>query len=95
MALGRVLATTFSGCFGVWRFLAVWSRGRAAVALERERNAGTAQALKLLPPGGELLEIELGGRMRLLRVPSTTDHPPAPHSVLQIETQPPNPRNER
>lgn len=69
MALPCVIAAALSSCYGLWRFLAIWVHGRAVVALERERNAGTAQALELLPPGSELMECELGGRLRVIRLP--------------------------
>lgn len=63
---------------GLWRFLIARDAGRTCLRLERERNAATAVVLSLLPPGGELLESEPGGRTRLIRkssVPSGVAQP--------------------
>lgn len=60
--------TVFSrGRVGLWRFLIARDAGRTSLRLEQERNAATAAVLSLLPPGGELLESEPGGRTRLIR----------------------------
>lgn len=60
------LARTWSG---LWRYRGERARGRAQVQLEHARNLGTAQAILLLPPGGELWETEPGGRTRIIRTP--------------------------
>ena len=58
-------------CLGLWQFLTARANGRASVELERERNRGTAEAIKLLPPGAELLENEPTGRLRVIRMPQS------------------------
>lgn len=60
------------GCGGLWRFLIARIRGRTAVQLERERNGATRAVIGLLPPGGELLEYEPCGRLRVIRIPQTS-----------------------
>jgi hypothetical protein len=55
--------------FGLWSYLARRAYGRIQVQLEHARNQGTAQAILLLSPGGELWEIEPGGRTRIIRRP--------------------------
>jgi hypothetical protein len=72
-----VLAGITRGCGGLWAFLTAWSRGRTRIDLERERNLGTAQALRLLPPGAELVEGDPSGWRRVIRIPSPTTAPPA------------------
>jgi hypothetical protein len=62
---------------GWWRYLGERAHGRAQVQLEHARNLGTAQAILLLPPGGELWETEPGGRTRVIRTPH--------HSVAGVE----------
>lgn len=52
---------------GLWRFLIARSSDRTSVSLERERNRATADVLPLVPPGCELLEYELHGRLRVIR----------------------------
>jgi hypothetical protein len=54
-------------CSGLWRFLIAREEGRAAVELERERNRATAEALRLVSGGCELLEFERDGRLRVIR----------------------------
>jgi hypothetical protein len=54
-------------CGGLWRFLIVRAKGRTAVELERERNRATAEVIRLLPGGCELLEYEPKGRLRVIR----------------------------
>jgi hypothetical protein len=65
---------------GMWTFLTARTHCRSALELERERqrgmtrlererNHGTAQAIALLPPGAELLETDLTGRLRIIRIP--------------------------
>src|SRR5207249_4212341 len=51
-------------CDGLWRFLIVRAKGRTAVELERERNRATAEVIRLLSNGDELLEFETKGRLR-------------------------------
>jgi hypothetical protein len=41
--------------------------GRTTVELEKERDLGTMEAIKALPPGAELLENEPGRRLRVIR----------------------------
>jgi hypothetical protein len=65
-------------CGGLWRFLITWSQGRTAVELERERNRATAEVLRLLPGGCELLEYERGGRLRVIRRPGPAEAGEAP-----------------
>jgi hypothetical protein len=57
----------------LWHYLTERVRGRAQVQLEHARNQATAQALLLLPPGGELWETEPGGRTRIIRIPGQGD----------------------
>jgi hypothetical protein len=54
-------------CGGLWRFLIARAEGRTAIALERERNRATAEAIRLLPGDCELLEYEREGRLRVIR----------------------------
>ena len=71
------------GCWsGLWRFLTARTHWRSTVALEREWNAGTAQAIVLLPPGAELMEREPTGRLRIIRIP-----PPPPGTSSQTRRQ--------
>jgi hypothetical protein len=56
-------------CSGLWKFLAIRAEGQTAIALERERNRATAEALRMLPGGCELLEYERDGRLRVIRYP--------------------------
>lgn len=56
-------------CAGLWQYLAERTRGQIAVRLEQERNQATAAVLGALPPGGELLEYEPQGRLRIIRLP--------------------------
>lgn len=61
-------------CSGMWGYLTARVNGRTAVLLEQERNHGTVEAIRALPPGAELFENEPNGRTRMIRMP----HPPAP-----------------
>jgi len=54
-------------CGGLWRFLIAREEGRTAIELERERNRATAEALRLVSGGCELLEFERDGRLRVIR----------------------------
>jgi hypothetical protein len=54
-------------CGGLWRFLIAREEGRTAIELERERNRATAEALRLVAEGCELLEFEREGRLRVIR----------------------------
>lgn len=74
------------GCSGLWAFLTARTRGRARVDLERERNRGTAQAIRLLPPGAELVEGDPSGWRRAIRMPDT--QPARPPVICQNETEP-------
>jgi hypothetical protein len=75
------------GCTGVWGFLTARVCARTAVELERERNAGTRSVLRLLPPGGELVEYERSGRLRVIRMP---DHPVIPPATVRdVKPEPP------
>ena len=56
-------------CSGLWRFLIAREEGRTAIELERERNRATAEALRLVSGGCELLEFERDGRLRVIRRP--------------------------
>jgi hypothetical protein len=56
-------------CGGLWRFLVAREEGRTAIELERERNRATAEALRLVAEGCELLEFEREGRLRVIRRP--------------------------
>lgn len=71
MAPMIVWAGIARGCGGLWAFLTARARGRACVELERERNSGTAQAIRLLPPGAELAEGDPAGWRRVIRMPDT------------------------
>jgi hypothetical protein len=68
-------------CSGLWGYLTARAHGHTAVALERERNHATAEAIKALPPGAELVEHEPSGRLRVIRMPQTSDSFPA---VIQL-----------
>ena len=61
------LAGVTRRCSGLWRFLIAREEGRRAVELERERNRATAEALRLVAGGCELLEFEREGRLRVIR----------------------------
>lgn len=61
------IARVTQSCGGLWRFLIVWSKGRTAIELERERNRATAEVVQLLSSGDELLEYEPNGRLRVIR----------------------------
>lgn len=70
MLLGSGLVGIFGitrRCAGSWSYFIVRAQGRTAMELERERNRATAEALRLLPDGCELLEYERGGRLRVIR----------------------------
>jgi hypothetical protein len=54
---------------GLWSVLRIAARGRADVALERERAASAARMLKQLPPGASFLEVDDAGRFRRITVP--------------------------
>jgi hypothetical protein len=71
MTWGLVWKGVARGCGGLWAFLIAWTRGKSAVELERERNAGTARAIQLLPPGAELREGDPRGWHRVIRMPET------------------------
>jgi len=64
MTFGFGLESIAKCCSGLWQFLTARVNGRTAVELERERNRGTAEVIKVLPPGAELLENEPNGRLR-------------------------------
>lgn len=61
------LAGATRRCGGLWRFLIARQEGRTAIELERERNRATAEALRLVSVGCELLEFERNGRLRVIR----------------------------
>lgn len=61
----------FSG-WGMWSYLVARVNGRTAIELERERNRGTVEAVRSVPYGGELIENEPGGRLRIIRMPGCT-----------------------
>jgi len=63
-------------CSGMWSYLTARANGRTAVELERQRNLGTAEAIKALPPGAELVENEPNGRLRVIRMPDRQQRPP-------------------
>jgi hypothetical protein len=66
-----VIAGVSRRCGGLWKYLIVRAKARTAVELERERNRATAEALRLLPVGCELLEYERDGRLRVIRKPGS------------------------
>jgi hypothetical protein len=68
MAFWHGIIAATRNCSGLWRFLIVRTRERAAIELERERNRATAAAIQLLPPHSELLEYEPQGRLRVIRM---------------------------
>ena len=72
-------------CSGLWSFLTARTNGRAAVALEREKNNGTAQLIPLLPPGIELVEGGASG-FRVIRMPQELPAPPT--VVRHAESRP-------
>lgn len=91
-------------CSGLWDYLTARVQGRTAVELERERNHGTTEMIKALPPGAELLENEPNGRSRMIRTPHPSEplppithlpvihlpviHPPIIHPQANDQTQP-------
>lgn len=91
MAPMIVWAGITRGCGGLWAVLSARARGRTRVELERERNQGTAQAIRLLPPGAELIEGDPAGWRRVIRMPGTrptlppvtTRDPPGPARQLR------------
>jgi len=72
-APGLALSCAGAAC----RILIEWVKGRTAAALERERNNATAELIRLMPPGTELLEYEPGGRLRIIRMPGPAAARPA------------------
>jgi hypothetical protein len=64
-------------CGGLWSFLTARACGRARVDLERERNRGTEQVIRLLPPGAELVEGDAHGWRRAIRMPDIRPAPTA------------------
>jgi hypothetical protein len=81
-----IIGITRWRCGGLWGFLTTRAKGRTAIELERERNRATAEAIRLLPGGCELLEYERDGRLRVIRrtsQPAAADVPahPAPSEV--------------
>lgn len=54
---------------GLWQYLIARSADQTAFSLERERNDATGNIIRTLPPGGELIECERGGRLRVIRMP--------------------------
>lgn len=58
-------------CSGMWSHLTERVKARTTVLLEQERNRGTANVIRLLPPGAELFETEANGRTRIIRMPHT------------------------
>lgn len=69
--IGVVLGGVLTGG-GVWSVLRTAVRGRAAVALERQRATSVTRVLDRLPPGGRLHETDDAGRYRLITVPEMT-----------------------
>jgi hypothetical protein len=63
-----VLAGALTGG-GLWSVLRIAARGRAAVALERERAASTARMLEQLPPGASFWEADGAGQCRRITIP--------------------------
>jgi len=63
--------------YGLWYFLAKRAAGESRVKLERERNKGTQEALKALPPGSTLREGGPGWS-REIRVPDARPPVTAP-----------------
>jgi hypothetical protein len=55
---------------GLWNYLTEKEKGRVAVAVEREKNTGTVEAIKALSEGGELVDYD-SGRFRVIRRPSS------------------------
>ncbi|MGI5169270.1 hypothetical protein ACQEU3_33485 [Spirillospora sp. CA-253888] len=56
-------------CGGFWGYLTARTHARTLVALEEERNRGTAMVLRALPSGAELYEGDPGGYRRVVRMP--------------------------
>jgi hypothetical protein len=71
MAPVIVMTGITRGCGGLWAFLTARARGKTRIDLERERNLGTAQVIRLLPPGAELVEGNPSGWRRVIRMPGT------------------------
>jgi hypothetical protein len=65
---------------GLWGYLIARDRGRIAIELEHERNKATQTAIQALPAGAELMEYELGGRLRVIRIPAAD-----PRSVVAAD----------
>jgi len=84
-------------CSGMWDYLTARVTGRTVVELEKERNRGTVEDIRALPPGAELYESEPNGRTRIIRIPhtGTAAHPPMHTSPIVIpdviESAPKNP----
>ncbi|WP_186001655.1 hypothetical protein, partial [Streptomyces sp. IB201691-2A2] len=53
---------------GFWGYMTERNKSRAAIELERERNAATANVIPILKPGVDFMESEEGGRTRVIRV---------------------------
>jgi hypothetical protein len=79
-------------CRGVWAYLIRREERRQAVETHREnrlrdveleqaRNAGTKSLVEALSNGGEVIEIELGGRSRMVQMPERP-LPPTIHWVI-------------
>jgi hypothetical protein len=66
-AIAVAMGTVAAGG-GLWSVLRIVVRGRAAVALERQRASSTVQTLERLPPGGSFSELDPGGRFRQITI---------------------------
>jgi hypothetical protein len=60
---------------GLWGFLTERVKGCTAVAVERERNTGTVEAIKALSDGGELVDYD-SGRLRVIWRPGAQQQTP-------------------
>ena len=67
--------------YGLWYLLAKRAAGESRVKLERERNKGTQEALKALPPGSTLREGGPGWS-REIRVPDAPPPVAAPATTV-------------
>ena len=71
-------------CSGLWSYLAAKVNGRAAVALERERNLGTVEVIRALPQGAQVVVYEPNGGLRVIQMPGSEHQAPITH-MTQIQ----------
>jgi hypothetical protein len=95
----EICATVALRCRGVWAYLAKREERRQAVETHREgrlrdvelehaRTAGTTAIVEALANGGKVVEIDPGGRSRLISMPERPSPPPIQWAIADQDERP-------